>query len=200
LAINRNVLSASSILPLLAKYIGESGIHTNKTPNKINGDTVAPNRALHELFGKIAHANSAETMLPNDQKNSNDDKYTPLFLLGKNSAHKLYATGTPPSPNPTTIRAKHNPLNVGASADPTPANSVNPVEHLRENNRPFLSASIPNPGAPKAIPRNTKLVKLDASVVVNCHSHLAAGPINESNIISIASHNHDRPVTAKKHI
>ena len=156
LAMNRNVLSASSIFPLLAKYIGESGIHTNKTPNKINGDTVAPNKVLHELFGKIVHANNAETMLPNDQKNSNDDKYTPLFLLGKNSAHKLYATGTPPNPKPTTILAKHNALKVGASADPTPANNVNPVEHLNENNLPFLSANIPKLGAPKPIPRNTK--------------------------------------------
>jgi|TARA_X000000368_G_scaffold414171_1_gene403546 hypothetical protein len=200
LAIKRNVLSASSIFPLLAKYIGDSGIHTNKRPNKINGETVAPNKTLHELFGKIAHANSAEIMLPNDQKNSNDDKYTPLFLLGKNSAHKLYATGTPPNPNPTSIRAKHSPLNVGASADPTPANRVNPVEHRSENKRPFLSASIPKLGAPKPMPRNTKLVKLDAWVVVSAHSHLAAGPMKDSNIISMASHNQLRPVTAKKHI
>jgi len=71
---NLNVLSASSNLPLLAKYIGESGMYIKNKPNKTNGDTVTPNNTRHDCFGKIVHAKIAEIILPNDQKNSKLDK------------------------------------------------------------------------------------------------------------------------------
>ena len=163
--------------------------------NSASGAVDSCSRSLQLWCGSTAHASPAAATLPSVQKVSIIVSHTPRLPDGKNSMKTLNATGTPPRPKPTMARHAHSSSKEPAKDDASPATKIHSVVQKNASFRPFQSAIWPHVGAPKSIPTNTTLVSMPSCLGDIPHSHRAAGPRNESSIISIASPIHASPVT-----